>query len=65
MRGVLRLPTYWIPPLAQLQDRNRILTVLRAKPAQAWLTEKSINPNRLKEKDLRAWLNSINREFPN
>jgi hypothetical protein len=64
IRGLMSLPTYWIPPLAQLQDRNRILTVLRAKPAQAWLTQQAIAPARLREKELRAWLHSLQREFP-
>lgn len=47
-------PLSWVPLLGGLTDRNRLQTVLRHKSLQAWLAQQQIDPNRLREKELRA-----------
>lgn len=65
MRGIKELPEYWIPPLADLKNFQRLRNILAAKTIQFFLEKYHINMTTISDEQLHTTIYLIPRQFPN
>ena len=63
-RGLRELPEYWLPPMAGIESPARLRRILAAERIQPFLRHHGIDAGATAPDTLRAWLRSIDRQFP-
>lgn len=64
MRGVREIPEYWLPPMAELTNLDRIRRILELKSTQLFIDNYPINMQGKTAEYFRAKLRLIPRQFP-
>lgn len=64
LRGVRELPEYWLPPMAELTNLDRIRRILELKSTQLFIDNYPINRQGKSVEYFRAKLRLIPRQFP-
>ena len=65
IRGIRKLPEYWIPPLGMLKNTQCLRKILAIERIQPFLNSHHIDVNSLADESLYNMIHSIPRQFPN
>lgn len=64
LAALQKMPEYWLPHMAEIEDPNRLQTILSAKRIQSFLKKNAIEVESTPVAELRYWLSSIERKIP-
>lgn len=64
LRGLHQMPAYWLPPMAVIESPVRLRKILQAERIETFLQQCGMDVGSATHGQLRAWLGSLQREFP-